>query len=540
MAKDNPVKTLVIDNFKGSMSSYVNGDINSGLSNVIQQSGPDPFTHPGQLTWNENPEQIDAAGAVITDLIMAGKPRVESGVVYVYAVGHTGRVYKIQVNDPNTFNPNYDTPVLLATVTSGTPTFTRGGFIDFFGATERIYIGHDKGVTRLDFDGTNETVVGVAGSWTQTVPRPIQQFLGKMYIGNGSNLAEIDSTATVTTYSKLSPGFPANAQVRDLDVTPDGNYVQAVVSETALSDLTLKTPNTTILSPSNSYVFKWNGVDTGYTAFVTYSSSILSANAIFGDYQYVFGFDNLGGAIYNPIDKYLTSTTLSAYAESPNPNAITPISGGIYWMTHLVFDGISYAIMNFFGTISGYELEPGFFCPFIMLATTPETDVVRVPCTIPASNFAQGTSFNGYTDTNFGTAKVYFSTLEASDSTTAYRFYKWTTAPTGLGTTVTDGLYQTQTQLFSKKIKISQVRVYSEGWVANNAFEISLIGSSGNAITNGTKTFTAGTNLTVGDDFAWWTPEIAPTFALAIRVVNKGTTNFVISKIEIDYTSGGQ
>jgi len=155
--------TLKVDNFKGSMTAYVTGDINSGLTNVFEQFGANPFTYPGRLTWSTESEQIDPNGSVITDLIVAGKERVESGIIYVYAIGHTGRLYKIQVNNPATFNPDYDNPVLLATLSSNSPTFTRGGFIDFFGSTERIYIGHDKGVTRIDFNGTNETFVGVLG-----------------------------------------------------------------------------------------------------------------------------------------------------------------------------------------------------------------------------------------------------------------------------------------------------------------------------------------------------------------------------------------
>ncbi len=148
------VKTLVIDNFTGGMTQYTDGDINSGRSNVFVSSGANPFARPGNLTWNPDSTQIDPAGSVITDLIMDGKERVENGILYVYAIGHTGRLYKIQVNDPSSYNADYDNPVLLATLTAETPTFTRGGSIDFFGSTERIYIGHDKGVTRIDFDGT--------------------------------------------------------------------------------------------------------------------------------------------------------------------------------------------------------------------------------------------------------------------------------------------------------------------------------------------------------------------------------------------------
>ena len=95
--------TKIIDNFTGSMTPKLNGDMNSGYSQWLNVFGYDPFTKPGNLTWNEMQTQIDSAGSVITDLIVAGKTRVESGIIYVYAIGHTGRLYKIQVNQNREF-----------------------------------------------------------------------------------------------------------------------------------------------------------------------------------------------------------------------------------------------------------------------------------------------------------------------------------------------------------------------------------------------------------------------------------------------------
>lgn len=542
-------QTIVIDNFHGDMTPYVNGPLNSGLASVVEVFGYDPFIQPGDLTWYETATQIDVAGDVITDLIVCGKTRVESGVVYAYCVGHTGRVYKIQVNDPSSFNPNYDNPVLLATITSGSPTFTRGGFIDFFGATEQIYIGHDKGLTRLNFDGTGEAVVGVAGSWTQTVPRPLQQFLGKLYIGNGSNLAEVDSTATVTTYTKLSPGFPSNTQTRDIDVTPDGNYLQAVVTEQALASIIATSADTTLLNPTDSFLFSWNGSDQGYTSYVSYLSTVLSANLTFEDKQFLFGYDNRGGGVWNPLRKLITSSPASAFGDSPSPNAVFGTTGMCYWSTTLPFEGQLEMLLTMFGAASDYEYKPGYWAPFGQAAQGVETDVLRVPMALMVSNFAQGASSNGYTDQIFGESKIYFSTLETSSApTTKYKLYKWSPSPSGLGTALT-GVYQTQTQIFSKKVSVSEVRIYAQPWVADNAFTIDLIGSGGTPITNGSKSFVAAVNSTgiaadgqliIGDDFAWYTPGIEPTYALGVRITNDGDTNNVIHKIEIDIMPGGK
>jgi len=534
------IRTLVIDNFRGSWTGYSDGDINSGRSYAQNSAGQNPFVKPGNLTWSDAPIQINSAGDVITDLIMAQKERVESGILYVYAIGHTGRLYKIQVNDPTTYNPDYDNAVLLATLSAQTPTFTRGGFIDFYGSTERIYIGHDKGVTRIDFNGANETFMGILGSWTQNVPRPLQQFIGKLYIGNGTNLAEIDSTATVTTYTKLSPGFPDNTQVRDIDVTPDGNYMQIVVTRLALSDVTATAQDTTLTANSDSYIFKWNGTDTGYTAFDTFPSFSLTANKMFQNYQYTFGYDLFGSAVFNPSEKMIWVSE----SQSPMPNAVMSTGNIMAYMVPLYYNGFLEIDFMGWGSLDFEIGNPlGYWDFLFMNATSPETDIIRVPSVLPISNAGLGASSNGYTDNIFGTPKVYFSTLETSVTpTTKYRFYKWkipTTLSIPSGDVLIDAVYQTQAQLFSKKVLIKEVRVYGEPWVADNSFLVDLIGSAGTPITGGSKTFTAGTNLTVGEDFAWYTPDCAPTYQIGLSITNKGTANHTIMKVEIDIDDRG-
>lgn len=535
------MKTLIIDNFRGPMSIYQFGDINSGHSYEQVCSGQNPFQKPGQLTWSENPIQIDPAGSVITDMIVDGKERTESGILYVYAIGHTGRLYKIQVNDPTTYNADYDNPVLLATLSTNSPTFTRGGFMDFYGSTERIYIGHDKGVTRIDFDGTNEQFVGVLGSWTQTVPRPLKQFVGKMYVGNGSNLAEIDSTATVTTYGKLSPSFPDNTQVRDIDIDDDGIYLETVVSRLPLFDITSSAQETTSPSNAESFIFKWNGEDIGYTAATSFPSFSLGANIMFQSYQYTFGLDQFGTSIYNPNEKIISLPE----GATPLPNAVASSGNLLLFITPIYFNGVLEADLFVWGSNDFEVGHPyGFWDLFFLNATAPETDIIRVPFLTSVSNAALGASNNGYAGNQYGVSKMYFSTLEISSApTTQYRLYKW--SPTfGLQipgrTALTNGLYQTQIQMFSKKQSIREVRIYGEPWIANNSFQFDLIGSDGNPITNGTYTFTAGSTLTVGDDFAWWNPQAAPTYAIGARFTNLGTANHVINKVEIDYDEAGK
>ena len=531
--------TLVIDNFQGSWTNNLNGDINSGLSWAGSSSGINPFIWTRQLSWSQQAVQIDSAGDVITDLIMDAKERVESNILYVYAIGHTGRLYKIQVNDPTTYNPDYDNPVLLATLSAQSPTFTKGGFIEFFGDTERIYIGHDKGVTRINFDGTSETFVGVLGSWTQSVPRPMQQFVGSLFIGNGTNIAQIDSTATVTTYTKFSPGFPAGTEVRDIDLTSDGNYLEVVVSRVPHPDITLTTENITRTAIADSYIFKWNGTDAGYTAFDTFPSFSITANHMFGSNQYTFGYDMMGQAVFNPTQKLLSQQEVV----SPMPNAVTNTGNLATWMSPLPYGGFMEADIGMYGTFD-FDIGTGYWYPFFQFASGDETDIIQSPFMLMVSNFGLGSSYNSYTNMIFGTPKIYFSTFETSDTpTTAYRFYRWS-PPSSIsydtGDALVDAIYQTQSQVFSRKVLIKELRFYVDPLTSGASFTVDIIGAGGTAMTNGSKTFTAGTApVSAGDDYIWWNPQIGPTYMIGLLFTNASATNHTINKIEIDYDDRG-
>lgn len=547
MAKNtarDTVTTLVVDNFGGTLTYKPFGNINSGLSDIRVSSGANPWLRPGSLTWGEQSIQINPNEDIITDLIMDGQERVENGILFVYCIGHTGRLYKIQVNDPTTYNPDYDNPVLLATLTVGSPTFTRGGFMTFFGATEKIYIGNDKGLTSINFDGTGEAAV--SGSWTQNVPRPAKQFVGKLYIGNGSNIAEIDSTGTVTSSTKLSPGFPTNTQVRDLDYSTDGNYLEMVVSTLPLGDITTATQDTSITSSSNSYVFKWNGIDAGYTTFDYYPTFALDANITFQDYQYIFGRDQTGSAIYNPTKKF----TEMPEAPMVLPNAIGSTGNLLTWISPLSFLDVMFAQMYVWGNWDWEIGNPiGYWGTCFALAKSPETDIVQVPFQRTVSGTGLGAASNGYPSGLFGTSKIYFSTLETSATPTIkYRLYKYRsiTSPiiardTPITPPPTLAIYQTQTQMFSKRMSVKEVRIYADPWIANNSFQIDLIGPDGNPIVGSTRVFdTADGTLNIGDDFCWYNPMCSPQYAIGLAFTNVGSSNYTINKTEIDITPAGE
>lgn len=532
-------KPLIIDNFSGLLTRKKTGDINSGFAKYAPTFGNDPFSSPGNLTWLEQPTRIDSGEAVITDLIVAARPRLESGITYVYAIGHLGRLYKIQVNDPTTYNPNYDTAVLLTTLTAQSPTFKYGSSVNFFGTTERIYIGHDKGITRVDFNGSNETFVGVAGSWTASVPRPAVQFAQYLYVGNGNNLAQITAGAAVGSYAVLNPALFVGTYVRDLDVSPDGNYIQATVSRINSPDMTVTTQDTNSLSSADSYVFLWDGVLNGNnegiaSARSTFNSYSTNANLSFGNFGYTMGYDLGSVAIYSGNQKIVTLDN------SVSPNFASLFSTG----NLLGFGSPEQDASVLKGSLMVYgqydnEIPAGLFRLFRISATT-QTDIIQMPYCGIVSNLFYGSSSAGYTNNLVGSAKVYFSTLETDSApTTKYKLYKFTTVPTGLGTAIA-GVYETQTQLFSKKIRVGQIRIYAEPMVTNNSFTIALIGSDGAIITGSSQTFTTGSGGTVsGDDVMKYNPLIEPTYALGVRVTNAGTVNMTILKVEIDWSPAG-
>lgn len=541
--------TKIVDNFTGRLTRDNIGDMNSGLAKYPTTFGNDPFSNIGNLTWLEAPTQIDPTGAVITDLIMATKVRLEAGITYVYAIGHLGRVYKIQVNDPTTYNPNYDHPVLLTVLTINSPTFKYGASIQFYGTTtERLYIGSDMGVTQLNFDGTGEAFVGSLGSWAQNVPRPSATFQGVSYWGNGSNLAAIDSTLNVTTYAKLSPGFEVGTYIRDLDVSPDGNYLQIISSYLNSPDLTSTVQDTTSLSSADSYKSLWNGIDLGITSRQTYSGYSINSNTSFGAYSYTMGYDLGGAAMYTEGTKILSF-----------PNSISPNFEAMFSTGNLVgFAGPETASTFLQGAILAYgqydqEVPKGIFRFLRLSALSPQTDIIQMPTCLVVSNLFYGSSSSGYAGNQVGSAKLYFSTLETSAGpTTKYRFYKFTTVPTGLGNAI-QGVYETQNEtsfklfrdVVSQKFKAIQVRFYIEPLVANNSFKLELIGSNGNplAIDGGAtfKTFTAGTGPnSIGNDFIWFDVSMAPTYSVGARITNLGTANWVLAKMEIDYEKAGK
>lgn len=535
----------IIDNFTGRLTRNNIGALDSGMAKYTTTFGVDPFSNITSLTWLEAPVQIDPTGAVITDLIVCAKPNLESGITYVYAIGHTGRVYKIQVNQPSGFNPNLDNPVLLTTLTINSPTFKYGASIQFYNGF--IYIGHDVGVTYIHTDGTGEAAIGIAGAgdWVQNVPRPSVIFNGVTYWGNSSNLTSIDTTNLIVSYNAISVNLPMGVQVRDLTVSPDGNYIQIIGSRVPAPDMTSPTQDTSSLSSGDSYRYLWNATPaTAVTSYTTFNSYSINSNESFGNESYTMGYDLGGAAIYSGSTKIISLPN----SISPNINAVFSTGNLFGFATPETASTFLQGSIMFYGQYD-FETAKGLYRFLRLTAGSPQTDVIQMPLCLIVSNLFYGSSSAGYTNNQVGSAKLYFSTLETSSApTTKYKFYKFTTVPTGVGTAI-QGVYETQQEtsfklfrsIITQKFTIKEVRFYVQPLVTNNSFKIDLIGNDGNPISGGSETFTVGSGpITAGLDVVKYTPQIKPVYSVGVRITNLGSVNWIGEKMELEYEQAGR
>ncbi len=585
----------IITNFSANLNRTRNGQLDSGQARYDTTFGLNTFADPSSLSFMEVARDI--TGGIITDCVMATKIFSASGETFVIGIGHLGRFYKIKVNDIATKNPDFDTPTLqniiliytlaaitgfnatnaitsssggvgvvdsidttnntiTITITSGTfnatdsitdtttsntttistvapPTFLHGGYMERYNT--QVFIGHDAGVIRTDINGLHPVMVGASSSWTSDIPHPLKAFVGSLYVGNGINIAEIDSSNIVTTYTKLSPGIASFFRIVDLDVSADGVYL--VITSPRLPQNVIDTdPNTDEAASNDSMLSYWNGTDQTVTRFITLPSFNASGYLTYSSFEFVFGNDALGASMGPPGQKSLTLSS----AETPLPNAMSANGNMIMWMSPEQFSGKLAAALHISGQFD-QDTPPGHYRPLVLFSTLSAGDVLKVPCMTPCTNILYGGVSSGYTNNLIGTSKVYFSTLEYNGTTTKYGFYAFNLFPTGTGNSL-GGVFETQEELFGKKVSGKEVRVYLEPAVSGQSFRIDLIGIDGNIITDtsGLNTFVVGTNLTAGETIAWYNPKTKPTPAIGLRITNLGTVTPYIHKVEIDPVPQGK
>jgi hypothetical protein len=551
----NAVQTKVIDNFGGRLTRVVNGDLNSGMAKFSQSWGYDPFTKPGNLTWLPGVQNVTGN---TTDLILAGKLRFETDSInYLYAVGNTGNLYKIQPASET--NINLNNASVIGKITNNSPTFKYGASMETYGlptaSTLGLYIGSDTQVNSVQFDGSGDAKVGSAGYIANTY-RPLKKFVGKLYFGNGNTVGAIDSTGTVTSsvigtglgnlYSELDPPLPPDKRVHDMSVSMDGNYLMMAASSIGYERIADVNDNLITSNVGEGEVNSWNGVDKTITAANSMGNSPVSAIKAYLNANIFFTNDTFGTALSDGINKLLTLPN----NKPPLPNAVAVNGNFITWACSELdsFNRLC-ASVYYFGALD-QDNPPGLYrITRIFAANGTAGFMYQVPFNTVISGTSRVTNTTASSVMSASYGKHYLSTLEltsgAGGNVSSVLALQQLTISGDTTSNVQGGTYETQTQLFGKKITVKQVRIYTEPTVANSGVSLSLIGSDGNALTNGTfsYSYTAGTDSTLLQgslERIDWNPACKDTYALGIQISNNGNSNMTIKKIEIDYVQSGK
>lgn len=538
-------KTITITNFAGRLTRVLNGDMNSGFAKFANSWGYNPFLKPHSLTWYKAPSNVTA---IISDssLVLSAKSRWESGTLYTYAISDTGKVWKITGEGASASN--------LASLSTGSPTFAYGADLDFYNG--KIWITNDKGITRLNFDGSGETVVGTwdASNFIQNTYHPLMGFNGNLYVGNTTdgtnpNIGEISTSNTFTAQQKLSPALPVGTYIRDMDVTPDYTYLIMSVSRIPV-EATAPVNDTANGSSSDSDIFQWNGSDAGVTTGVSLPSFGITAHNSFGSNHFSFMYDAQGSSLYDGNKKKLTLRN----CKSPYPNASVSSGNFVTWIVPEFAWNLDSQAGGLKGSLFYYgslddDVGLGLWRP-LQFSSGIGGQIYQTPFNHFTTNryLSCDTGATSQVDSN-GTHLYSYVDYSGSGGSTLKKlgiFYisPPDDSPSGWSG-ATAGVYETQNQLFSKKQSINQMRVYTEPTMTNNGFQIDLIGSGGKKMTNGTATYTyaSGTDETLlqgsldrinfnfdADDF----------YSLGIRITNTGSANMCIQKIEIDVDNSGK
>lgn len=542
------MNTLTIDNWSGTLTRQNFGDINSGHANFDTSFGYNPFFNPGQLTWFLAPADVTFS---LNGLMIAGCSRIESGTIVTYGITSTGHFIKITGEGAGQSD--------LHTMSLGSPTFTYGASMQFFGTANTIYIAHDKGVSSIQTDGSSETQIGTwdATHFTPiTTRRSLIQFGSSLYVTNSdpsvtyaNNIAEIITAGTVSTYTKLSPSFPVGSYIRDLDISPDLTYMLLSVSNIP-SELIAPVNDTGNAASSNSALYKWNGIDIGATAGETLPNFGVTALQSFSGKQMTFMYDTFGSSLYEGGEKVVTMRN----QKSPMPGATCSTGNFVAWTCPDFYWNLDTASGTLNGSLYYYGRldsdSPVGLWRMFRQASAISGAIYTMPFNAYTTNRYVSVNTSAVT-TVIGNGTHLFSFIDYSGSggSTVNKLYVFFVAPPddspGLppgGAIV--GVYQTQTQMFPLKQTIKQIRVYCNPTVDRNEFQLDLIGPDGKIITNGTfgYTYTTGTDITKLQgslDRINFNPAILNTYGIGLRFTNIGTANMTINKVEIDYQPSG-
>lgn len=551
-SKNPPIQTIEITNFSGRLTRVLNGELNSGMAKFANSFGYDFFSKPGNLTWLERSADITGP---IQGIPLAAKTRfIGETNPSAYVITSTGKLYHMWVNDfPGGTNALASSVVGVGSVLAGNATYTYGASMDFYGvpstvaassvvSVEQIFIGSDNQVNTIKFDSgitgfNNDAVVGQVSNYTPNKYHPLKKFVGLLLVGDGQAVDSIDNTLTVR--SSIFGALPTESRVRDIDISPDGNY--ALVSSTTNDYEPISTISEQVLGsiPSDGTIFYWNGSDLSITGQNSIPGSQVTALQTYLQNNMFFTTDSMGSALSDGTNKIVSLPNNKA----PFPNA-TGVNGNfLFWSAVENAGGINglQASMYYYGSIDG-ESAPGLY-RVLRNASTIAGNILQTPLNVLTSTSYSDINSAKSSVVAIGYGQHYFSTVDVSSSSSVFSLNSFCFPPSGTRTPQS-GIYETQTQLFSKKVAIKQVRVYTEPTVLNNGFELDIIGNSNAFLGTLVYNYSAGTDITKLQgslDRIDYNPTAASyTYSIGLRITNLGSVNMTIKKIEIDYVQAGK
>lgn len=577
MAKPE-VETIEITNFGGRLTRILNGEMNSGFSKFANSFGYDPFSKPMNLTWFEQP--VDITGP-ITDLIVAAKkyyggnalPGLGQTQEYVLLLGNggggnaKGNLYVMQPNSPSSIvgasQANVDSVLGSASIAG---TYNFGGAVEIFaqpsiagGDTKGVYVSSDTSVNVVplsNISGQQKTVVAnLVGTLNNATGafRPMKVFQGGLRVSNASTIFTIGPSATVTSpynasirgvsnaNSDFQTPLPVDAEIQDMDVSIDGNYLQISTSNVDNEQISVINQDFSNAASSDGVLYGWNGADPNVTTSTTMPSSSPTALQIYLGNNMFFSNDSFGSSVNNGVNKLLTMFG----NKSPFANATAVNGNFLSWIVPEIdtTGEVLHASMYYFGGLDE-ENPKGLYRVMIQQPIGGGFAAYQTPLNIVVDNLYSALNQTLSAVVPLGYGKHYFSAWYPNNLSNIYKLYRFSINSTGTGTPQ-QGIYETQTQLFSKRISITAIRVYTEPTATGNSFNLDLIGSDGQVITNGnfSYSYVAGTDITKLQgplERINFNPGTMTTYALGLRVTNKGTTNMTIKKIEVDYSESGK
>lgn len=537
------VNTIPITNFGGRLTRIINGDLNSGFAKFNTSWGYDPFTKPMNLTWFSQPASISA---LVTDCVLDMKPRVETNTTYVYAIGQSGNLYKFATTTSG--NPVRDSVVGIGSVRVGA-TYNYGASIEFFGVTSMLYVGSDSSVNRIRPDGSAESQVGA--QWAVNTFKRLKTFQSKLLIGNANTIAAIDNTGTIVSstigtgwgnlHSQLNPPLPMEVLIKDIDTSPQGDYLMMTANELPYESIT-PVSDRLMASSANSYLVKWNGIDAAITAFQSLPANVTTALQTYLSGNMLFSQNGFGGAMGDGVTNLITLPNRRA----PQPNATQQNGNFVTWVAPEVDPSLSsvYGAMYYFGSLD-QETPKGLYRVMRYKTSLSNGNTFQMPAQLVVNNQFAGIDQLDYSSIlSKGFGKHYFSTIDVSTASTAAGFWRFVVNQNNL-TPPQLGVYETQTQLFSKRQTVKQIRVYCEPTATGNGFQVDLIDVDGSIVENGSFTYTyvAGSDITKLEgplERINFNPKTKSMFGFGVRITNTGTTNMCIKKIEVDHSQDGK